>query len=84
MILTSLAHIIPPLLLQYLWLAVFVDFLIMILTPLAPPALLLDSRVSAQCLMVDLCICFRQFLDVGSMITTSVVTNLIIGEGQFR
>ena len=36
----------------------------------------------AQCSIVDLCICFNQLLDEGSMMTIEVVINLITGEGQ--
>ncbi|KAL6059260.1 hypothetical protein STEG23_022782, partial [Scotinomys teguina] len=40
----------------------------------------LRSRSSAQCLAVDYCICFHQLLDVGSVMTTRVVTNLSVWE----
>ena len=46
--------------------------------------LLLDSRISAQCLAMNLYICFHQVLDEGSMITIRVVINLITKEGQLR
>ncbi|KAL6038514.1 hypothetical protein STEG23_000600 [Scotinomys teguina] len=39
---------------------------------------------SSQCVAVDLCICFYQLLDEGSMMTIKVVINLITGKGQFR
>ena len=50
------------------------------LTPLAqtiPPLFLQDSQSPAQCLSVDLCICFHQLLDKGSVMTIRVVTSLI-------
>lgn len=47
---------------------------------IATPSLQLDSTSSVQCLAVDFCICFCQFLDKDSMVTV----NLLIGEGQLR
>lgn len=65
-----------------------VRFAVMILTPLTninPPSTLpLDSLKSAQCLSVDLCICFHQLLDGISLMTITVVINLIKGEDKFR
>ena len=48
------------------------------------PSLPLDFGSSAQCLTVDLCICFHQLLVESSMLAIKVVFNLITGEGQFR
>lgn len=65
--------------------AVSVVFLIMILTHLDHMipllSLKLNSRSSAQGLAVDHCIGFYQLLNVGSMVTTRNISNLIIGEG---
>ncbi|XP_076400477.1 uncharacterized protein LOC121832172 [Peromyscus maniculatus bairdii] len=50
----------------------FTGFPIVILMPLLRESLFslrLDSWSSAWCLVVDLCICFHQLLDEGSMIT---------------
>ena len=41
------------------------------------PSSQLDFRSQAQCLTVDLCICFHLLLDEGSLITIRVVNNLI-------
>ena len=64
------------------------DFPIMILTALAhmipPPSFQLNSRSSDLCLAVNHCICFHQLLDIGTMMTVRVVTNLITGAVQFR
>ena len=69
-------------------LVVFVGFPVMIMTLLAHiiplPSLQMDSQSVARCLTVDLCICFYQLLDEGSMMTVMVVTNLNTGQGQFR
>ncbi|KAL6030667.1 hypothetical protein STEG23_034857, partial [Scotinomys teguina] len=43
-----------------------------------------DSQSSFQYLAVDLCICFHQLLDKGSLMITRVVTNLITVDDQFR
>ena len=43
---------------------------------ISPPSLQLDFRSLAQCFVVDLCICFHQLLDIGSMITIKVVLYL--------
>ncbi|KAL6081808.1 hypothetical protein STEG23_004723 [Scotinomys teguina] len=63
-----------------------VCFHIMILMPLAHVILLLYFQLdftfnwcSPWCLSVDLCICFHQLLDEGSMMTVMVFTNLITG-----
>ena len=44
---------------------------------ITPPSLWLDSRSSAQCLAVDLSICFHQLLDEGYMEIIKVAINLI-------
>ena len=71
--------------------AVSVDFLIMILAPPPPPthaitlpSLQLDSRSLDWCLAGDLCICFYQLANEGSMKIVRVFSNLITGEGKFR
>lgn len=50
---------------------------------ITPPSLQLDSGSLVQWLVVNLCICFHQLLDEGSMII-QVAINLITEEGQFR
>ena len=76
---------------HYLRSAVSVGIPIMVLTPffahfIVPPSLQLVLVVLAQYLSVELCICFHQFLDEGSMMKIKIVINLIAGEGegQFR
>ena len=49
-----------------------------------PPYLQVNSSSLDQCLAVDLCICFHQAMDEGSMMTIRAVTNPITGKGQFR
>ena len=48
---------------------------------IAPPSLGLVSGSSAQCFTVDICICFHQLLDVGSMMAFKIVINLTTGQG---
>ena len=43
-----------------------------------------NFQSSVQSLAVDLCLCFHQLLDEGSLMTVRVVTNLITVDGQFR
>ena len=66
----------------------FCGFPCNVLDPVAPtillPSLQWDSLSLAKRLALGLCICFHQLLDEGSLMTTEVVTNLIIGDGQFR
>ena len=58
----------------------------MTFTPLArtipSPFLQKDSQSSVQCSAVDLCFCFHQLLDKGSLVTIRVVGNLISVVGQ--
>ena len=60
----------------------------MALTPLAPtilpPSLQQDSPSLAKHLALGLWICFHQLLDEIFLMTTETVTNLIIGDDQFR
>lgn len=48
-----------------------------------PLSVHLNSMSSVKYLIVDYFICLHQFVDVGSMMTIRLITNLIIGEGQF-
>lgn len=43
-----------------------------------------DSPGSAQCLPVNLCVCYKQLLDKDYPMKIGVVTNLIMGDGQCR
>lgn len=65
-------------------LAVFVDFSFMVLTFLAhicpPPSLYLDCHTSSWFLFTNLCNCFHQLPNEGSMVTVEVFTNLITVE----
>ena len=57
------------------------DLFAHILTP--PPTLQLEFGSSEQCCTVVLCLCFRQLMNEGSMVTFKIVINLATGQSQF-
>ncbi|KAK7835370.1 hypothetical protein U0070_017906 [Myodes glareolus] len=64
--------------------AVSVGVPVMVLTPLFLPLFPLNLGTSVQCFAVDLCICFHQLLDEGSMMTIKVVINLTREQGLLK